>query len=144
MKDMHRYLVDTNVLIDLAIETRPSHESAMDMLSLAQRRTDIEFVIFMPCIKDVYYVIHRHYKDEQTARGLAHGLCSMFEGVGMDRELTELAFACDEPDFEDGLIRVAAEISGCKGIISRAVEAFTNATTVYRISPEDFCKKHQR
>ncbi len=140
MADMHRYLVDTNVLIDLAVETRPSHAAAMDVISCARRRADIELALFMPSLKDAYYVMHRHYKDEKTARGLARGLCAMFVGVGMDKELAELAFACDEPDFEDGLVRVAAEVSGCEGIISRDVAAFRNATRLCRISPEDFCR----
>ena len=57
-----------------------------------------------------------------------------------NRETLETALASNEPDFEDGMIRAAAEQASANFILSRDAKAFANST-VPRIEPIYFVER---
>lgn len=134
---MRRYLIDTNVLVDAMVRQRPGHDVAMRVLARNKLDRSVVLSAFLPSLKDAYYIARRHYGDERAARKGVSLLFGMLDGVGLDARIVESALRSDEPDFEDGLVRAAAEISGCDGIISRDAAAFANSRCE-RIDPIDF------
>lgn len=132
---MSSYFFDTNALIDLVIPDRPQHVACRGLVDLIDV-TDSDILALTSNLKDVYYIFNRHYGDEAAARKVITFLCKMCVLVSLDDSLVELALACDEPDFEDGLVRCAAEQCGCEFIISRDEKAFAHSSC-RRLSPAE-------
>lgn len=130
---MLRVFFDTNALIDYVVASRPQHESVKKLIAAIAKNGDMP-IILAASLKDVYYICCRHYGDEATARKAIRGLRAAFEVLNLSTKLIDMALDSDEPDFEDGLIRAAAESSGCSYIISRDVKAF-RSSNCKRLSP---------
>lgn len=130
---MPRLLFDTNALIDLVVSSRPQHEPVKKLLKAIVQNGDMP-IILAASLKDVYYICCRHYGDEATARTAIRKMQAAFETINLSTTLIDTALNSDEPDFEDGLIRAAAESSGCAYIVSRDVKAF-RSSSCKRLSP---------
>lgn len=128
--DMSRYLFDTNVLLDFAIPSRPQHNAAVKLVSVLCDDERSAIFVFASSLKDVYYVFNRHYGDEPTARRLIGKMREVFEIAPLSAMVVDEALASDEPDFEDGLVRAAAEVVFCDYIVSRDVKAFRTSSCV--------------
>ena len=124
---MLRCLIDTNTLIDIVVAERPRHDDAVRIVALQKLGSAYSFGVFLPTLKDVYYVIERHYGDERFARKCVELLFEVFEPIPLDKRVFEKALSNDEPDLEDGFVRAAAEASGCDAIISRDARAFATS-----------------
>lgn len=100
------------------------------MLEYLLESNEFEPVILASSIKDVYYILCRHYgnKSEPTVRDRL----DTFRQVVSVRELTcevfDRAFASDEPDLEDGIVRATAELHGAQAIITRDRAAYSSST----------------
>lgn len=124
---MHRVMVDTNVLIDLVSSTRPSHGRTAAAVGALLGSGDWEGCVLASELKDVYYAYCRHYGDEPSARGAIRELRRMFVPVNLTPSVVDAALDSDEPDFEDGLVRAAAELSGCEYLLTRDAPGFLDA-----------------
>lgn len=123
---MRKLLLDTNVLLDIAIPSRPEHKSAGQLVRLA-RESDCEVAVLASSLKDVYYIFERRYGSEANARKAVRLLRRMALLYALDSDVVDMAFASDEPDFEDGLVRAAAERNHVDAIISRDAAAFSGS-----------------
>lgn len=124
---MHRVMVDTNVLIDLVSSTRPAHGRTVAAVSALLVAGDFEGCVLSSALKDVYYVYCRHYGNEPSARRAVRELRRMFMLVNLTPAVVDAALDSDEPDFEDGLVRAAAELSGCDFLLTRDAPGFVGA-----------------
>ena len=130
----NRWFVDTNVLLDIAVPTRKGfHEDAL-LLYDTVGKSDVILYASVAVLKDVYYLLCRNYCDESKARDAIRIFMNTLAIVGLTKSMAETALGSDEPDFEDSLVRVAAETCECKYIISRDMKAFKNSTAE-RIDP---------
>lgn len=136
---MARILFDTNAVIDLVSSNRPQHDAAAELLRRATSAGD-SVMVFASSLKDAYYVLCRHYADEATARELVYRVRCALDVVDLTAAVVDAAFASDEPDFEDGLVRAAAEMAGCSVIVSRDVKAF-RTSICERLSPVEALKR---
>ena len=123
---MRRLMFDTNILIDYLISSRPQHIEAVNILRLVITHDDTALLL-ASSLKDAYYICHRHYCDEQAARSSIIHASQVFELAALDGRTIDAALISNEPDFEDGLVRAAAETAGCAYIISRDKAAFANS-----------------
>ena len=121
---MSRFFFDTNVLLDLVIPARPQHTFAAELFREIAVRSDGRALLLASSLKDVYYIFNRHYGDEQTARKVISQMRVSFEVSELTLRVVDDALHSDEPDYEDALVRAAAEIAGCNYIISRDEKAF--------------------
>lgn len=128
-------LIDTNALLDMALDHRPDSASARELL---ERSLSGEFRIAVSTgsLKDFYYVARRTLPEE-TRRGWIVFFLDVMLAVGADAEACRRALDSDEPDFEDGIVRVLAEGLGADAIISRDAGAFLTSTVV-KLSPKEF------
>ena len=124
---MHRVMIDTNVLIDLVSSSRPAHGAAVGAVRELLAADDFEGCVLVSSLKDVYFVYCRHYGDEPTARAAIRELRRMFVPINLTAAVVDDALDSDEPDFEDGVLRSAAELSGCDYLLTRDAPGFLAA-----------------
>ena len=124
---MHRVMFDTNVLIDLVSSSRPAHGRTVAAVVALLGSGDFEGCVLSSALKDVYYVYCRHYGDEPSARRAIRELRRMFALVTLTPSIVDAALDSDEPDFEDGLVRAAAELTDCDFLLTRDAPGFLSA-----------------
>ena len=134
----HKLFLDTNILLDFCVPGRPEPEGSVCLL------TDIEFqavdaVINSGQLKDMYYILDGS-GSEIAARSNVAGALSSLDVIPLTPEICKQALACDEPDFEDGLIRICAEQEGVDYIISRDKEAYRNSK-IKRLSAQEYIER---
>lgn len=78
-------------------------------------------------LKDAYYLLGRQF-DETTARTAIKRLLDLLVVLPVGAEASVVAAESNEPDFEDGLIRAAAELNHVSFILTRDKAAFNNST----------------
>ena len=128
MAKRRKLLVDTNVLIDYCDRQRPCHDEAVGLVHAAAKCEDIDLVVLVSSLKDLYYIMRRRLHNESLARKATEvAASSVFLIVDLIASHAPLAFASNEPDFEDGLVRVTAEQMGAEAIVSRDERAFVRA-----------------
>ena len=109
---MTSLLFDTNALIYWIHPDSSFHEEALCLVEEAYiNRSTI--CALSSSLNDVYYILCRHYMTEDLI-----DLTGLFVHESIDS---------DEPDYEDGLIRVAAEELQVEAIISYDKAAFKNS-----------------
>lgn len=128
----YKLLLDTNALLDFMVSERPESNAAVEVVRQCLG-TEARGIVCSGSLKDLYYV-GKKYLGEQAARDFTSIFLNAFEVFPLDKALCKTALELNEPDFEDGLVRAAAEEVGADFIITRDVEAF-QSSTVRAISP---------
>ena len=129
---MSKVLFDTNVLLDIAVPSRPGSDDALALLGRADEGLD-SGVVCAGSLKDFYYVMQK-YSTEAIARGLVRLFMEMLEVAPVDLAICRSAIDGNEPDFEDGIIRAAAEDLKADFIITRDESAFLRSR-IKSVSP---------
>lgn len=124
---MDRVVVDTNIILDYLSASRPSHFEAVDFFSAVFDDGGIEPVVLAGSLKDVYYMMRRGYSHALIKQRLDdfREVVSVYDLTG---DVLDAAFACDEPDLEDAIVRASAELMGAKAIITRDARAFRGSS----------------
>lgn len=120
---MSRLLLDTNILIDLVSSDRPQHASAAALVRTALA-SGSELAALASSLKDVYYIFASRYGAEGAARESIRNIRAMMTIVDLTLGMVDRAFDDGEPDFEDGLIREAAEAIGADILVTRDAKGF--------------------
>lgn len=124
---MSKYLLDTCTLIDLAVKGRPRHTETTEIVRRLKGEGSTLYLL-SSSIKDVYYILNRQLRNEGLARSAAMQLRTGFGVFELSIQVVDAAFGSDEPDFEDGLVRAAAELNRCDFIITSDIRAFREST----------------
>lgn len=127
---MARVVLDTNIILDYLSAKREHHRDAVNLLEglLMTANEDDLPVVPAGCLKDAYYILCRHYRNEELVRRRLGDFRQVVRVAELTNPVLDAAFASDEPDLEDGLVRATAELCGAQAIITRDAEA-------YRTSP---------
>lgn len=119
--------LDTNFLLDALVEGRPQSSEALDVFcAIADGK--IAGLVMPSQLVDFYYIARKGGMSDEKRResiGLILECCSV---CTVDQSLLRSALRSDEPDFEDGLIRQAAEEFGADFIATRDEKGFTSST----------------
>lgn len=120
-----KLLLDTNILLDFcSVERSPFHEQSVALLMECFSRSDVTVMIAVSSLNDVYYVLRRRHGEEGVAREDIGKLMNLFDVWPLLERHAREAYASDEPDFEDGLVRAVAEDAGVDVIVTRDAAAF--------------------
>lgn len=120
-----KILLDTNVLVDYAVRNRPEHDHAVRLMERIVSGKDAGFTT-SGSLKDFYYLCRKPL-GEPLSRELVRRFLVMLDVLAVGQaECNDSAYS-DEPDFEDGLIRAAAERNGMDFIITRDAGAFDHS-----------------
>ena len=129
-----KLFADTNFLLDCASLDRPRHVAAMKL----QRMVALGFfdlAVSASSLTDVYYILRPDYSDEER-RTFLRLVMRSYEVVPISVETCSMALESDEPDFEDGVLRAAAERWNADYIVSSDRSAFANSG-IPRIEPDE-------
>ena len=132
---MSRFLLDTNVLLDMVCGDRTNNKITYQFMLQAFLKGTHRLYAAAGSLKDVYYVYCRHYGQELEARKMIEMLKESTDIVDLTGDVLSLALLDDEPDFEDGIIRVSAKQAKCDYIVSYDAKAFKDSS-VPRITTE--------
>lgn len=121
---MSRFLLDTNVMLDMVCADRTNNKLTYEFMLQSFLRGTHRLYAPAGSLKDVYYVYCRHYGDELDARKMIEMLKDSTEVVDLTDSVLDLALYDEEPDFEDGIIRVSAQQINCDYIVSYDAAAF--------------------
>lgn len=122
-----KVFLDTNILIDLIADSRP-HSAESRALILEMSNRNIDFHTITSSFKDVYYICRRVFAKEDDLRRAVKTLRELIDPIELTLPILDTAFESDEPDFEDGIIRAAAELSRSDLIVTYDAEAFRNSS----------------
>ena len=122
---MYRILLDTNILLDSVIPNRPRHDEALALLKWCNGSGDYGFAA-ATSFNDAYYVLCRAY-DEVIAREALENLLGLVAVAPVSAEECDRSLRSNEPDFEDGLVRAGAELSGAEFLFTRDEDAFAGS-----------------
>ena len=121
-----RYFLDTNTLVYSLHQDAPKHKEVNDFLEHCLSKNSPCYFL-SSSLKDAYYILCRHYLSESDARQSIKMLRETLDMVDLNAAIVDGAFESDEPDFEDALIRSAAESLQVDAIISYDEDAFKNS-----------------
>lgn len=135
---MTRVVLDTNIVLDYLSATRPSHLDAVNLLECILSSEDVAAVIPAGSIKDAYYILCRHYRDEKIVRTRLDEFRRLVEVAELTIPVLDAAFSSDEPDLEDAIVRATAELLGAKAIVTRDASAYARSS-VPSMDARTFC-----
>lgn len=120
---MCRLMLDTNILLDALVDSRPESKEARIVLGRCSGGGDFGMAA-STSFKDVYYIARRRYWDESTARKVTQEIMGCVAVAPVSAEECDEAMRSGEPDFEDAIIRVCAELNDADYIITRDAGAY--------------------
>ncbi len=121
-----RYFLDTNTLVYSLHQDAPKHKEVNDFLTHCFSENHTCYFL-SSSLKDAYYILCRHYLSESDARQSIKLFRETLDMVDLNSVIIDDAFQSDEPDFEDALIRCAAERLQVDAIISYDESAFSQS-----------------
>jgi predicted nucleic acid-binding protein len=119
---MKRFLLDTNVIMDMVFSRKP-HAEASTAVCRAIERGAGEGILSAQGITTIGYFIRKDGGNVRTKAGVAD-LLRMFEIAAVNRTVLEDALTYSCPDFEDAVTAAAAYAAGCDFIVTRDPKGF--------------------
>ena len=134
-----KLLLDTNILLDIALKRQPFVMQAAQVLTTAQHR---KFPLYMTAttITDLFYII-RKAKGKDVALAFIEDLLQYVDVAAVDKSVIMRALKLGLTDFEDAVQVGAAEQVGIDIIITRNESDFENAA-IRALHPEEFLQQH--
>jgi predicted nucleic acid-binding protein len=130
-------LIDSDVLLDLALARSPFLENSRLVLALAENTRVLGFVSSI-CIANVHYFL-RKAADDAKARLFLSCILTYLTVIPVDHQIVAESLKSDFGDFEDALQHNAAVRNGCHSIITRNTGDYkTSKLPVY--TPEEFAR----
>ena len=119
-----RILVDTNVVLDVALERRPFLRNSEQVLAYVEQGT-VEGYISASTFTDLYYVI-RKARGKEWALGFLSQLLTFFQIATVDQGVIVHALQSRFEDLEDSVQYETAIANQLQSIVTRNPEDFPN------------------
>lgn len=124
-----KVLIDTNILLDIALNRKPFVEHATILWRLAEQK-EITACISNTSITDIFYICKKH-AGKDTARSFIADILNTFTLVDIDEHGFREALASDIADFEDAVQYVICARNGCDGLATRNKNDYGNKPNVF-------------
>lgn len=120
-----KLLLDTNVLIDIALQRQPFFQSSDRAFALIEQGR-AEGFISATTYSDLYYIIRKTQGHDWTLAFLRRlsGICQVAK---VDQAVISLALSLEFPDFEDAIQYATAIENQLDGIVTRDTQDFAQA-----------------
>jgi predicted nucleic acid-binding protein len=122
---MKRILIDTNIVLDLALERKAFVEKAIDLLRYTAKN-DITPCISATTVTDIYYVL-RKQKGHDNAVGFLKKFFKFTDILAVSRNTVLNALYSEKNDFEDAVQMEAAKLNDIDTVITRNKKDFENS-----------------
>lgn len=124
-----KVLIDTNVVLDIALNREPFVDHATLLWRLAEQK-EITACLSNTSITDIYYIINKHAGREK-AREFIADILDTFLLVDIDEDGFREALDSDMRDFEDAVQYVICTRNGCDALASRNKIDYGDRSNVY-------------
>ncbi len=121
-----RILIDTNVIVDVALQRLPYLEASQQVLLLIEQQ-QIEGYFLASTFSDLYYIIRRSRGREWTTDFL-NWLVTYCQIATVNEAVIRMALTANFRDLEDGIQYAAAVVNNLDAIITRNSLDFPVAT----------------
>ncbi len=122
---MDKILVDTNIILDVALKRQPFFEQSSRLFLTAVEK-GISLYVTATTITDLYYII-RKAKGHSVALMFIGNLLSFIEVAGVNRDVIVEALESGITDFEDAVQISAARNSSIRMLVTRNIKDFEGA-----------------
>jgi predicted nucleic acid-binding protein len=112
-----KILIDTNVVLDIALNRRPFVKQAALLWRLAERG-EVTACLSNTSITDIFYIINKHAGQEK-ARAFIADILDTFRLADIDEEGFREALGTGMRDFEDAVQYVICTRNGCDALVTR-------------------------
>ena len=118
-------LLDTDVLIDVALDRRPHSGPASELLDRVERGPETAYVAWHT-VSNFYYLVAPS-RGDTNAREFIVDLTRFVEVAPTDTQALHYAVELPMSDFEDAMQVAAARSCGARYIVTRNVKDFTRS-----------------
>jgi len=122
---MKRVLIDTNIILDIALKREPFFKSSAELFDLIDQKT-ISAYLTASTITDIYYISKRQ-KNHETAIQFISDILNIIDVIGIDKKVIFDALQRGMKDFEDAVQISAAAFNDIGIIITRNKADFENS-----------------
>lgn len=127
-----RILIDTDVLLDLALDRKPHADGAARVIEAVQRGS-LSGIVAWHTISNLYYIL-ASFSDRKRALSFIRELAAFVEVAPVDSDTLDIALSLDMRDFEDAMQVSAAMAAGAERIVTRNTRDFRNSP-IAAVSP---------
>jgi predicted nucleic acid-binding protein len=128
-----KVLLDTNIVIDYALERQPFWQNSEQIFLLLQQGS-FDGYISASTVGDLYYIIRKQRGHIWTLNFLER-LVKFCSVAAVDRSIISMALTANFKDFEDAIQYSTAVASQMDAIVTRNISDFTNATELQILTP---------
>ena len=130
-----KILIDTNVILDIALERKPFVEHAALLFKTANKKM-IKLFMTATTVTDLYYIIRKE-KGKETALLFLEDLIQFVDVASVDKNIIINALRSAVSDFEDAIQVCSAKQEEIKIIVTRNEKDFINSE-LNILSPKSF------
>lgn len=128
-------LLDTNIILDLALKRKEFFEDAFTLFKLIDQ-SKIKALVTATTLTDIYYISKRDRGHLETISFLKD-LIEIVGVIGIDKEIIREALFSSFLDFEDAVQAKAAQLNQIEVIITRNKKDFNESSSTV-LSPKEF------
>ncbi|HBL10673.1 MAG TPA: PIN domain nuclease [Cyanobacteria bacterium UBA11162] len=133
-----KVLIDTNIILDFALERQPFYSDSEQVFILAQHR-QIEAYVSASTFGDLFYIIRKARGRDWTLQFL-NRLATFCQIATVDRSVISMALSANFKDFEDAIQYSTAIVNQLDSIVTRNPEDFP-AVTPRILTPEQLIQE---
>lgn len=135
-----KIMIDTNVILDCLLDRKPFADDSQNILEQCMRGIH-EGCVLASTITDIFYIAEKYMDDLHELYLLIEEMMEELLLIGLPRRDLMIALDKKELDFEDCLLSVCAENSGCDVIVTRNTKDFSNSK-IPAVTPKTFIKEY--
>jgi predicted nucleic acid-binding protein len=134
-----KVLLDTNIVLDVALERSPFVEDSSRILEISEEKK-VDLFITASVATDIFYILRKH-KGWETALNFLRDLLQVVDVCSVDKNVLLQALNNPHPDFEDAVQLHAALAEKIDVIVTRDQEGYAQSTLMVK-SPENFLREY--
>jgi len=132
-----KVLIDTNIVLDIALNRKPFVEHAALLWRLAEQK-EITACLSNTSITDIFYIVGKH-AGKDKARAFVADILDTFKLADIDEEGFREALDSGMNDFEDAVQYVICTRNGCDALATRNKADFGGRANV--LDPAELIEK---
>jgi predicted nucleic acid-binding protein len=133
-----KVLIDTNIVVDVALERDPFFTESEQVISLVEEQ-EIEGFISASTFSDLYYII-RKLKGHTWTLQFLQRMATLCQVARVDQAVISMALTTSFKDFEDAIQYSTAVLNNLDAIITRNPRDFP-VTTPRIITPQELIQE---
>ena len=131
-----RLLIDSNIFLDILYQRENLYEGSKELFYHAKNNKD-QLYINASSLKDIYYFAYKKMHDKKQSRLFIYNIYQIITKVVDCSSDDAISSIFDEGDYEDNMLRSAANRTMCDAIITRNIKDFANKD-INCFTPEEY------